>query len=215
MRIEQALRDVALIRRQIAGGETFRGYRSATCAFTAAAAVVAGAGQSLVVPASDAAGFLPAYLTLWCGAAGVALAVVWCEVALRVRREDSAWARRLARLAAGQFLPCVLAGGAVTAAVAGAAPGHAPLLPGVWATLFGLGVCASARMLPRAAWGVGLWYLAAGAAGVALGPHALSPWYMAATFGVGQAAAAAVLRLGLETPAAEAPDVDIPDRDTP
>src|SRR6185437_11736127 len=103
-------------------------------------------------------------------------------------------------MAVEQFLPCVLAGGLVTAALARGAPESVALLPGLWAVLFSLGVFASCRLLPRATFWVGAYYLFAGVLALAFGrgEHALSPWVMVGCFGVGQAGAAVILYWSLE-----------------
>jgi hypothetical protein len=74
------------------------------------------------------------------------------------------------------------------------------MLPGLWQVLFSLGVFASCRLLPRATFGVGVFYLAAGLACLALARDdlALSPWAMGLPFGVGQLLAATVLYRTLE-----------------
>ncbi|HEY8504955.1 MAG TPA: hypothetical protein VIL46_10260, partial [Gemmataceae bacterium] len=80
------------------------------------------------------------------------------------------------------------------------APQSAWMLPGLWQILFSLGVFASCRLLPRAVFGVAVFYLFSGLAVliVAQGEHALSPWAMGLPFGVGQFGAAAVLYWTLE-----------------
>jgi hypothetical protein len=61
--------------------------------------------------------------------------------------------------------------------------------------LFGLGILASRRQLPRATFWVGAYYLLAGCFCLAWanGEFALSPWALGVTFGVGQLLSAAVL----------------------
>jgi hypothetical protein len=108
--------------------------------------------------------------------------------------------RAVTWLALSQFAPCLLAGVLVTLAIARFAPDHAELLPGLWQVLFSLGVFASCRLLPRAVFAVGIWYLLCGAAVLALarGESALSPWAMGVPFGVGQLVTAAILYWNLE-----------------
>ena len=70
-----------------------------------------------------------------------------------------------------------------------------PLLPGLWAICFGIGVFASRPYLPRASGFVALFYYAAGIALLwqARGPGSLHGWWIGATFGIGQLLAALVL----------------------
>ena len=69
----------------------------------------------------------------------------------------------------------------------------------IGATVFGLGVFASWRFLPRMMGLVGAWYVAAGLACLAFAgeAHAFSPWVMGGPFAVGQLMVAAVLRFGV------------------
>ena len=117
---------------------------------------------------------------------------------MRHRHGREPLARELTLLAISQFAPSLAAGLLVTAALARHAPEVSWLLPGLWQVLFGLGVFASWRLLPRTVVGVGVFYLLAGAANLTLGPAALSPWSMGLPFGLGQLATAAVLYWNLE-----------------
>jgi hypothetical protein len=74
------------------------------------------------------------------------------------------------------------------------------LLPGLWMMLFSLGVFASSRLLPRAVFAVGGYYLVAGILALiaAQKGFAFSPWLMAGTFGMGQFATAVILYHRLE-----------------
>jgi hypothetical protein len=69
------------------------------------------------------------------------------------------------------------------------------MLPGLWQIVFGLGIFASCRSLPRAMFAAGVWYLTTGLASLAWanGAHAYSPWAMAIPYGVGQLFIAAAL----------------------
>jgi hypothetical protein len=74
------------------------------------------------------------------------------------------------------------------------------MLPGLWAIVFGLGIFASSRLLPKPVILVASYYLASGIVCLALaqGTAALSPWSMIGTFVVGQSLLALVLYLTLE-----------------
>jgi hypothetical protein len=74
------------------------------------------------------------------------------------------------------------------------------MLPGLWQVLYSLGIFASCRLLPRATFGVAMFYLAAGLTSLTLarGDAALSPWAMGLSFGIGQFLAAGVLYRTLE-----------------
>jgi hypothetical protein len=79
------------------------------------------------------------------------------------------------------------------------APESAWMLPGLWCILFGLGVFASRRLLPRATFAIGGFYLLAGLTMLLMRRGAaFSPWAMGLTFGAGQLSAAGMLYLTLE-----------------
>ncbi len=198
MELEEALARVSEIRMQIARSEPFRGYRSATAAFSSLVAVGTAAVQPVVIrdPAEDPVG----YLLVWIAAAIVSVALTAVEMTVRCRSSASPTAARLTWLAVEQFLPCTIAGSVLTLVLSLAAPENLWMLPGLWGIVFSLGVFASSRLLPRPVFWVALYYLACGAAALALaqGEWAFSPWAMGITFGGGQALAAAVLYLTLE-----------------
>jgi hypothetical protein len=94
----------------------------------------------------------------------------------------------------------MIAGGTVTLALVCAGPEGLWMLPGLWGVFFSLGLFASWRVLPRAIFGVAVYYLACGLAALAFarGEGAFSPWIMAITFGGGQLMAAVILYVTLE-----------------
>ena len=99
-----------------------------------------------------------------------------------------------------QFLPALVAGGLVTLVIVRRASELAWMLPGLWAILFSLGVFASCRLLPRAVFVVGAWYLVGGVLALLWGhgAAALSPWSMGIIFGGGHLLAAVILHFTLE-----------------
>jgi hypothetical protein len=198
MELREALAQISAIRSQLARTEVFRGYRAAPVAFSGLLAFAAAAIQEAWV--TDPARQEGAYLGLWLGAAAIAAVVSGAGMAVRNRLVGASWARRLTWLAVEQFLPCVVAGALLTAALVRSAPEQLRLLPGLWQVLFSLGIFASCRLLPRAIFGVAAFYLASGVVVLALAGEgrSLSPWAMGVPFGVGQLLAAAVLYWNLE-----------------
>lgn len=198
MELDEALTQIAEIRRQMARTEVFRGYRAVTVALSGLLAWGAAGVQSWWIPQPGE--HLPAYLTLWLGAAvASALAAGW-EMVYRARQESSRWTREQTWMAVEQFVPCLVAGGLLTFALVRYVPGQVWMLPGLWSMFFSLGVFASRRLLPPAIFLVAVYYLAAGVAVLVhyQGDLALSPWAMALPFGLGQLLAAAVLYRTLE-----------------
>jgi hypothetical protein len=104
------------------------------------------------------------------------------------------------QLAVGQFLPSVVAGGLVTLAIAQEATACSWMLPGLWSIFFSLGIFASYRLLPKATFWVGVYYLLAGVLCLvwAKDDFAFSPWAMGLPFGFGQLLSAAILYWTLE-----------------
>jgi hypothetical protein len=198
MELREALDSIATIRRRMAETEVFRGYRALPVAVSAVLAVSAGFLQPVVVPRPDRD--LPGYVALWSAVAFLSVAAAGLAMFLRDRVAGTSLTRPVTWLAVGQFVPCLVAAAAVTAVVVRVAPEVGWALPGLWQVFFSQGVFASCRLLPRAAFAVGAFYLVAGIVTLVLarGPDALSPWAMAVPFGVGQLAAAAVLYWTLE-----------------
>ena len=188
---------IALIRRQIARTELFRGLRSLPVAFSGLLAVVSAFAQSIWI--TDPVRDFSSYLTLWTGVAAIGILSAALEMGWRARRGP-----RLARehtwLVVEQFVPCVVAGGLTTLVLIRSPETVKWLLPGLWSIFFALGIFSTRRLLPRAILGVAFYYLIAGLANLALarGEQALSPWAMAIPFGGGQLLAAFVLYQALE-----------------
>lgn len=196
MRVADALSQLDLIHDQLTKGEVYRGFRVPGVALAGLGGLLAAAVGPLFVGPGDSAGFVRYWLVVAavCGllGGGATLHAYWFH--------EDAFARRRTRQVAGQFLPCLVAGAAVTAGLLHAGPDHVPFLPGLWALLFGLGVLATRPYLPRAVGWIALFYLAAGAlllqrAVVAPG---LSGWSVGGVFGIGHLATALVLPGNLE-----------------
>jgi len=200
MQLRDALAQISEIRLRVAQTETFRGYRSATVASSGFLALVGAVVQTVWIP--EPLNHVSAYLGLWIGIAAVCVVTVGSELAIRCYVARSSLTRQVTLLAVEQFSPCVIAGALLTYGVVRFAPDCAWMLPGMWAIVFGLGVFASWRLLPRATFWIAVYYMAAGVFCFVLarGDAALSPWSMVATFGVGQLTTAMILYFALERP---------------
>ncbi len=185
MNVADALERIGAIHEHLARAEVYRGYHPWTVAMSGGCGLLAAAAQPWAVSPDVPV----AFLRYWLVVGAVCALLGGSATLLRAGSADATTRRRTATVV-GQFLPCLVAGTAVTIALARAEmpPGSIALLPGLWALLFGLGVVASRPYLPRAASWVAGWYLAAG--GVVLlgatGPSALSGWAVGVPFGVGQ-----------------------------
>jgi hypothetical protein len=196
--LREALQQINEIRGQLATTETFRGYRAVSAAATGLMAVLTAVLQGWLI--RDAAADPLRYVVLWTGTAVLCLAGSGLQVLYVYLLQQSAHRRATTRIATGQLLPALAAGAVVTFTLGQRGLAEVCLLPGLWAVLFGMGVFASRRHLPRAIGWVALFYLLSGAAVLAFlpGPAALSPWLMGSVFGIGQSAAALVLYWNLE-----------------
>jgi hypothetical protein len=113
---------------------------------------------------------------------------------------DDRATRRQTQRVVGQFLPSMVAGIVITWSFTHLGAALVPLLPGLWALCFGIGIFASRPYLPRASGWVALFYYAAGMAllWTARGQEPLRAWWVGGTFGIGQLMAALVLYWNLE-----------------
>lgn len=195
MDVTRALDQIAEIHAHIAKGEVYRGYRSLPIAASGAIGVAA----AWLQPAEMARDPI-AFAIYWIGVALTAMLVGSSEILYNYIVYETASGRRQTRKVIGQFLPSVLAGGAIALCFCRLDPALVVLLPGLWAICFGLGAFASRPYLPRATGWVALFYYAAGFVLLLLtrGATSLSGWWIGATFGTGQLLAALVLWWNLE-----------------
>jgi hypothetical protein len=99
------------------------------------------------------------------------------------------------RAATEQFIPAGVVGALLSVVLFHSAPASLWMLPGLWQILFGLGLFAACRSLPKPMQAAAVWYLLAGLTNLALTSeaNALSPWAMAVPYCIGQFLIAAVL----------------------
>jgi hypothetical protein len=111
----------------------------------------------------------------------------------RAKRLHSGMADEMIRMAVAQFLPAGIAGAILPFVLLRVTDDVFWLLPGLWQIIFGLGVFASCRCLPRPMLLVGAWFLLTGLACVALGDdRALAPAIMSGAYAIGMALVAAI-----------------------
>jgi hypothetical protein len=195
----RALDQIAEIHRQIAKGEVYRGYRSLPIAMSGLIGLIAAWFQPSSLGAADPIGFV----VYWSAIAAAAAFVGSSEILYNYSVHEDASGRRQTRKVVGQFLPSLIGGVAMTVCFTHLGAALVPLLPGLWAICFGIGIFASRPYLPRASGWVALFYYAAGFTllWITRGPGGnvtLTGWWVGGTFGVGQGLAAAVLWWNLE-----------------
>jgi hypothetical protein len=202
--LDKALADITAIRSQMARGAEFRGYGPMTIAATGGLAVAAAGVQALWLP--DPAADVLAYLALWVATAVLCAILIGIEMVARTRRIHSGLADEMIHAATEQFIPAGVAGVLLTVVLYRFAPQSLWMLPGLWQIVFSLGIFASCRSLPRAMFGAGVWYLAAGLASLAFAndARAFSPYAMAVPYGLGQLYIAIVLYRSVGAQDAEA-----------
>lgn len=198
MELREALIQISRIRQQVAQTEIFRGFRALPVAFSGVLALTSAAVQAVWLP--DPTLNMTGYLILWISAAVVSLIATGICVLLHCQHAASPVTRTTALLVISQFVPCLVVGAVITFVLYQQGPQTLGWLPGLWASLFSLGIFASYRLLPRATFWVGVHYLLTGSLVLSWADdgRAFSPWAMAITFGIGQLLAAAVLYWTLE-----------------
>jgi hypothetical protein len=191
--LRQALAELRAIRTQVARGTQFRGYGPRSIAASGLLALVVAVIQARWF--TDAQRDVPEFLSIWIATAAFSVVLSAWETFTRVRRLHDGFAKEMTHAAVEQFLPALVAGILLTVVMLNTTPRDTWMLPGLWELVFSLGVFASCRFLPKAMFGVGLWYLASGLACLAIesARQTLSPWSMGIPFGVGQLLVAIVL----------------------
>jgi hypothetical protein len=195
--LHKALADIDAIKKQVARGTQFRGYGPVTIAATGLLALAAAGLQALWL--DNPREQLVEYLTIWVGTAVVSVALIGGETVTRSRRLHSGLADEMIHSAIEQLTPVGVAGALLTFVLFRFAPESLWLMPGLWQILFSLGVFASCRILPRALFAAGAWYLVAGLVCIAIAAsgNPWSPWLMGIPFGIGQLMIAGILHQAL------------------
>jgi hypothetical protein len=191
--LERALTDISVIREQLARGTEFRGYAPATLAAAGALALIIAAAQAIWLKGT--ATHTRVFIALWVITAVLCVIVIAVETVRHSRLAHGGLATPMLQSALEQFLPAIVAGGLLTIVLLRVAPQDLWLLPGLWHIIFSLGVFASCRLMPRAIFVVGVWYLACGLACLVLAApdRSNSPWAMGIPYGVGQLMVAGIL----------------------
>jgi hypothetical protein len=191
----EALDQISEIHKHLARSEVYRGYRPLPVALSGVLGLVAAWLQAPALGANDPVGFV----IYWSAIAAAAAAIGSSEIVFNYTFREAAHERRKTRLVVAQFVPSVFAAALVTLTLVRLSAALVPLLPGLWAALFGVAIFAARPYLPRATGWVALFYLAAGA-GLLWQAARVPPsaWTVGGTFGVGQLLAGLVLLRNLE-----------------
>lgn len=195
MEIDRALSQISEIHAHVARAEVCRDFKAVPVALAGALALLASLAQTRVIGPAPGVNFL----FYWIAVAAVCAAVAGGGVLRDYVLQSNPLSRRRTRTVFGQLAPCLAAGVLVTLAAL-ADPRLVPLLPGLWAIVYSLGVFAARPYLPRMIGFAALYYLAAGGALLAMAPRGLSlhPWGMGLAFGLGHILTGCILYWNLE-----------------
>src|SRR5262249_18508189 len=114
MQLSEALEQIDAIHAHVARGELYRGYHPQALAVSGAIGLIGALVQPLVVPAEGPL----AFVGYWTGVAVLAALAAGVPTLLDFLFRDGPVARRQAGTVWRQFIPCLLAGVALTVAVA-------------------------------------------------------------------------------------------------
>lgn len=200
MNLREAFDNLATIRERLAESELFRAYRALPVTISGILAIAAGILQPLIAP--EPMLHYALYVALWLSVAILSLTAAGMTMWMRDHFAGPSHTRAITWLAIRQFVPCLVAGAAVTGVIIRETPESAWLLPGLWQLFFCQGIFASCRLLPRPVFAIGVFYLLSGVATLELfrDAWALSPLAMAVPFGLGQLMTASILYWTLERP---------------
>lgn len=190
--LDSALDDIVRIRAQLAASTRFQGFAPPLMALTGGMAALMTTWQ-IETGRDD--------LLAWIALAAVAALMIGTEAVVRARRVHRGMADRLISATLQRFLPTATAGGIVGLVILLRLPDQAPLLPGLWQILLGVGVFAVLGNLPRQMVIAAAFYFVTGTAALLLSRDVAAPWLMGVPFAAGQALVAAILHLAAKEPA--------------
>ena len=201
MNIHQALSGIAQIRQQIDRAESYRGFRSATTAFSGVLAIVCGVLLSQTTIASE---FFPSasapsqFLIAWIAIACISITVACFEMLMRASRDDSGLVWRMHRNIAIQAVPTFAIGVMLTWLFADNS--LVIVLPGVWAMIYGQVLIACVQHLPAASRWVAAYFIVGGIVAIIFFASTIEGLHlqMMTLFGVGQLALGCVLHWNME-----------------
>ena len=193
---DEALAKIEEIHHHLAKSGIYRGYRSFVVAFSGIIGILAAILQPLVVQGTDSFVFVG----YWGAVAGINLILCTVMILYRFLFRETRFEQQKTLTVLIQFIPMILAGCLVTPFLAFNGAATIPLLPGVWALLFGMGILNVRPYLTNHTLIPALFYFA-GAGLLFYLRYYDAHWLtagMGAVFGTGQLLSALVLYLGSE-----------------
>lgn len=194
MDVSQAIEQLEEIRGHLSRTEIYRGYRSRTLVLTAGIGLVG----SVVIWSNEALASELTRVGVWVAVAALNLAVVTWEILGDYGNHKTEHQRQVTKRTLYQFLPSIATGAMVTPVLA-QNPAAIHYLPGIWSSLFAMGIFASRPYLPHGVGWVGAYHMLTAAFLLSMPEIALAnPWAMGLTFATGQLFMAGVMYKNLE-----------------
>lgn len=186
MNLDDAIKQVEVMRSMAGRSQSFRGFRWRPIFATALTAAGLSATQPIWLRrfADPDLG----YVIGWTAAAVLCVAMVLTEMLCRYARDASLRERRLTWAVMSRLLPALSVGAGCTLVIAKQHPALIWLLPSLWCLLLGVGIAAASSHLPHPLERIAIWYIACGFAILILLPPTVHqhPTVMGVCFGGGQ-----------------------------
>lgn len=183
--LERALADIAEVRERLGNVQRFKGYSGVAAAASGVFALIAGVLQLLVVPAVQTVAQGHLYFAIWFVCCAASVLINYGAIAHWYVNDADARDRWQTATVGFAIIPALLLGGALSFALLDAK--LFAFLPGVWYGCYGVGLCASRTMIPRAATPIAAGFLLAGLGLLFVPPAiALQWWVPAFGFAAGQ-----------------------------
>jgi hypothetical protein len=185
--LERALADIAEVRERLGHVQRFKGYSGIAAIASGGFALVAGLLQAVLVPSVQTVHQGHVYFALWFTCCAASVLVNYGTIAHWYVNDATARDRWQTATVGLSILPALVLGAMLSLAFLRA--DLFAYLPGVWFGCYGVGLCASRTMLPRAVVPIALAFLLAGIVLFFVPPAlALSWWVLPLGFGAGQGA---------------------------
>lgn len=196
MDINKAVDQISEIHKHLAKSEVFYGYKPQAIFLVGIVAFVVAALQTWLIRPGSNVVFLIQWLVVGC----VIIVIIGGNIIYNYKKSGSSFEIHQMSKVFLQFTPSLVAGVIITGAMILLENSAIEFLPGIWATLFGLGIFSMRPYLPRLVGYVALFYLFAGVVLFFLVHYSMSfsSWGMGLTFGIGHFFAALILHLDIE-----------------
>jgi hypothetical protein len=156
--VDQALLQISEIHQHLSRTEVFRGYRTLPIALAGVSGIIGAVLQNRMISSRPPEWFV----YYWVSVAIIAFSFAISGIILHWINHPDPYHRRHTLTVTGQFRPCLVAGCCLTVMLTPLGESAIRLLPGLWATLYSLGIFALKPYLPTPHKWVAAFYLIAG-----------------------------------------------------